>query len=336
MENSSNVLLSICLPTYNRAAHIKRQLSFIVEEALPYLGARIEVLVSNNASTDNTDFEIKNIQKMGRFFYFIQAENLGALRNMHYLVKNATGKYVWIVGDDDILKPGIVERVIGLLEQHQKERLGAVFLGTIDDCARENLIDGIVQWESIEPQGERFGLMRYERENTKIYEFDGPFGDLLFITRSIVLKEAWSQVATIAAYDNLETAPFAAHLLAIRDRTFYVDKQVSVYMTMAQNTWSSKAAEVASIQMLRCFLCLRYLGFSKNEMRQIIIAYLGNARTWIYPFHPKLCFNFKVIVGFSWMIVKNGYLFPFLEGLGRGFFRYLGNRLRIGNAYPIK
>lgn len=325
----AQILLSICMPTFNRAPHIERQLSFIVKEARPYLGCEIEILVSNNASSDETDRVIREIASEAGdvFSYTLQSENIGAICNMVSLIKKARGRYVWVVGDDDILRPGVVARVVGLLKQYENDGLGAVFLGAINDYKRENLIGGAVQWENLTNNGKAFGLMSYDRENMQDYEFHGLFGDLLFITRSIVLREAWLQVAATPAYNCLETTPFAVHLFSIRDRAFFVDEQISIYMTMATNTWLHKAAEVASVDFFQSFLSFRDLGFSESEVKQIATAFLSVGTTWIAPFHPKLAFNPAVIAKFSWMVARNGYLIPFLKGLSRGIGRYLSNHL---------
>lgn|GEM_PF-6449496 len=332
MDENGQILLSICLPTYNRAELIKKQLSFIMEEALPFVGSKIEILVSNNASPDDTGQVITDISaKIGKdlFRYFNQTHNIGAVQNVHFLVGKASGKYVWVVGDDDILRPGTVGRVIGLLERYGKDELGAVFLGIVDDYKREHLREGEILWDELKIAGQRFGLLRYDRENAGDYEFRGPYGDLLFITRSIVLREAWLRVSAEPAYKNLDTAPFAAHLLAIRNRAFYVDEQVSVYMSVARATWSHKAAELSSIENMLCFLSLHRVGIPEAEAGQIINSFLLSTSNWVHAFHPKLSFNPGVIARFVWLVTKEGYLLSFLVGLTRGFARYLHNRLRL-------
>ena len=51
MENGNNdFLLTIAIPTYNRANYLKRALQSIAEQ----YDSRLEILVSNNASEDTT------------------------------------------------------------------------------------------------------------------------------------------------------------------------------------------------------------------------------------------------------------------------------------------
>ena len=49
----NNVLLSICIPTYNRLDHIRRQLDFFKQEGA-FSNEEIQFIVSDNHSTDGT------------------------------------------------------------------------------------------------------------------------------------------------------------------------------------------------------------------------------------------------------------------------------------------
>ena len=51
MENKQP-LLSICIPTYNRAEYLEGALKNIVTDSA--FDSRVEVIISDNASTDNT------------------------------------------------------------------------------------------------------------------------------------------------------------------------------------------------------------------------------------------------------------------------------------------
>lgn len=96
-------LLSVCIPTYNRA-------SFLAEclESLALLGAAywtvIEVVVSDNASTDNTKEVVDKYAKLIPIRYFRNANNIGGERNFFASASHALGKYVWVFGDDDIFE----------------------------------------------------------------------------------------------------------------------------------------------------------------------------------------------------------------------------------------
>ena len=91
-------LLSVCIPTFNNA----RGLRVLLENMLP-LPDDAEIVVSNNASTDNTDGILWDFKKnLGdRLTIHTQDRNVGFSANVAGLPTLATGEYVWMMGDDN-------------------------------------------------------------------------------------------------------------------------------------------------------------------------------------------------------------------------------------------
>jgi acetyltransferase-like isoleucine patch superfamily enzyme len=113
---TKNILLSICIPTFNRAKYLDKCLSTLCSQAKPYENL-IQFIVSDNASTDNT-FEIvkKYIDQSFQIEYHISSENIGADRNVELCYSLAKGKYFWCFGDDDILLDNKLKVVMGLIQ----------------------------------------------------------------------------------------------------------------------------------------------------------------------------------------------------------------------------
>lgn len=107
-------LLTIAIPTYNRAA----QLDVLLRVLEPQLAAfpQVELLVSDNASTDDTPQVIA--AALSRFAFRGQRHevNLGADANFVSCYNSARGHFFWICGDDDILVPGGLAQVMPHLE----------------------------------------------------------------------------------------------------------------------------------------------------------------------------------------------------------------------------
>jgi glycosyltransferase involved in cell wall biosynthesis len=101
----SNVKLSICIPTYNRAVFLKEALNSIISQAT----YQIEIVVSDNASTDNTkDIIEESRNSFAHIQYFRWDENMGADRNYLKVIELAKGEYCWWLGSDDALMDGAV------------------------------------------------------------------------------------------------------------------------------------------------------------------------------------------------------------------------------------
>jgi abequosyltransferase len=104
-------LLTIGIPTYNRARCLERLLAILGKELEGE--TRVELLVSDNASTDGTSTLVEAHGASGTALRYIRnAENLGADRNILQVFNLARGKYVWIFSDDDLIAPGTIHRVL--------------------------------------------------------------------------------------------------------------------------------------------------------------------------------------------------------------------------------
>src|SRR5665647_1113407 len=100
MNNKSHSkILSICIPTYNRAEILSENLENLIHKVSPY---GIRIIVSDNASTDNTAEIVRNAQKKYDYLtYSCNEENFGPDRNFELALKTCDAKYAWLMGDDD-------------------------------------------------------------------------------------------------------------------------------------------------------------------------------------------------------------------------------------------
>ena len=107
-------LLTIAIPTYNRGACLADLLDVLAPQLVGE--ARVELLISDNASPDETPRVIESFRKKGIAVTNNRNEvNIGADANFHRCLEMAKGEYVWLVGDDDIIVPGGLEQVLARL-----------------------------------------------------------------------------------------------------------------------------------------------------------------------------------------------------------------------------
>jgi len=113
----SNITLSICIPTYNRAPFLKQCLDSIVSQFHDELiKSQVDIVISDNGSTDNTTAVVQEYQeKFSNISYFRNTENLGVDKNILQVVDKASGKFVWLLGDDDALFEGSLKYLLALL-----------------------------------------------------------------------------------------------------------------------------------------------------------------------------------------------------------------------------
>ena len=111
--------LTIGIPTFNGSKYIREALDSMVAQFDEIDRKQLEILISDNASTDDTQEIIKEyLDKYPEIFsYYKNQENVGFDRNVDLLFKRARGKYVWIFGDDDIIHENSLKKVLNFLDK---------------------------------------------------------------------------------------------------------------------------------------------------------------------------------------------------------------------------
>jgi glycosyltransferase involved in cell wall biosynthesis len=96
---ADNPLISVVIPTYNRASLIAKTLESVFSQTYPYF----EIIVVDDGSTDNTE-EIVGRMKDARLFYF-KKENAERAAARNYGMSKAKGGYITYLDSDDLLYP---------------------------------------------------------------------------------------------------------------------------------------------------------------------------------------------------------------------------------------
>lgn len=113
----SDIKLSICIPTYNRARHLEKALANFADHyeiPFPY-----EIVVSDNASQDDTRAVVEHFTAKGLpIRYFRQRENCGGVRNIDSAFRHARGVYSMYHADDDSLVIDGLVNAVNYLDAH--------------------------------------------------------------------------------------------------------------------------------------------------------------------------------------------------------------------------
>jgi abequosyltransferase len=104
-------LLTIAIPTYNRAGYLKELLSVLADQLKDE--PRVELIISDNASPDETPSVVQGFVARGlRARYIRNAQNVGPDANFLQCFEQASGKYVWLFSDDDLIVPGGLAKIV--------------------------------------------------------------------------------------------------------------------------------------------------------------------------------------------------------------------------------
>lgn len=197
-------VLSLCIPTYNRREKLARLVNGIQQD-LQNAGGKIEICISDNASTDGTNKLVMELSTHKYISVYRQSENVGFLKNYAAVFSMARGNYVWILGDDDVVVKNGLEKLLQLLE---KESPNYIYVHIASAASNSP-----TYFQNIKPGKHSANVLRsmFSNEGLDMFGFIGshifPKSSLDILTSSTeVLASGWPHlVLVLAASDNLES-----------------------------------------------------------------------------------------------------------------------------------
>ncbi len=114
-------LLSICIPTYNGGKYIQNNIDIIIRQIKEYNLLGVEIIVSDNCSTDNMSDIMAEYQKKypDIIRYNCNDVNVGYDKNVMKCCELAQGKFIHLFGDDDLYSPNGLKRLYDILAKNE-------------------------------------------------------------------------------------------------------------------------------------------------------------------------------------------------------------------------
>jgi glycosyltransferase involved in cell wall biosynthesis len=103
----SHPLISIVLCSYNGERFIKEQIDSILHQTYSH----IELIISDDASTDSTARILNQYKSNDKVKLFFQQENIGPSKNFEFALKQAKGAFIAFSDQDDIWLPQKIEKL---------------------------------------------------------------------------------------------------------------------------------------------------------------------------------------------------------------------------------
>lgn len=272
-------LLTISIPTYNRAQPLDRQLMWLSTELVGYED-ECEIIICDNCSTDNTEEILEKWRKVLSsrisFTYHSNEENIGEMANIVSCLRKATGKFVWSLGDDDSVQNGTVSFLLSKIREHSD--LSVILL---NGCGRDMETNKIVT--------ERFFDSTTDGPSiNSVSEFEHflerGLGGVLFISSAVyrtnLIKKAFLTWRDSAK--NVASQAYWVAFCAARGR-FIVTP--SVYTEYATGTGSPDNDPKRIFKMIFCgipdvYLKLMRLGYSRRFCFSMILQNLRTHTSW--------------------------------------------------------
>lgn len=181
--NKSQPLVSIIVPTYNRANYLCETL----RSALAQSYQNIEVLVFDDASPDNTSEVVAELFTDPRLIYVRHSKNLGINRNWKAGIEAVTGEFFCILNDDDTLDPEFIESLLDPLINNED-----LILSTCDHWMVD--VDGLRLDKESEEASQRFKRNELHQGCLQDFVYEAAVNQSIFIgttlfRRSLVSPE---------------------------------------------------------------------------------------------------------------------------------------------------
>ena len=272
-------LLTISIPTYNRAQMLDRQLKWLASDISGYEGD-CEIIISDNCSTDNTEEVVETwksaLSPRISFTYYSNEENIGGMANIVSCLRKATGKFVWSLGDDDSAQNGTIGYLLSKIKKHSN--LSLILLNGFGRDVRTNKIIT-----------ERFFDSTTDRLSTNsVSEFEHCLatcmGGVLFITSAVyntkLLHKAfltWPESAKNLAAQAYWVAFCAARGSFIVTPSLYTECAMGIGFTDKDPQWMFKMIfrEIPDV-----YLRLMKSGYSRRFCFSMILRNLRTFNSW--------------------------------------------------------
>ena len=109
------MLVSVILPVYNSIEFLEDTINCVLSQTF----TNFEFLISDDCSSDES-LKLCLGYNDDRIKIYDQHTTLGAWRNHEFLLKKGKGKYLFIMGHDDLISENYIERLVDKLEKHDK------------------------------------------------------------------------------------------------------------------------------------------------------------------------------------------------------------------------
>lgn len=264
------MLLSICVPTYNRPKELGFLASSFLSRALQEYGDSLEVLVS-----DNSEGEVASENEhvlFGRIRYSRNEGNIGYAGNIAKCLGLARGEYVWIISDDDLVDWDGFQCLMGAIRENPD--VDVFMLPVRTRTAEGALVDVNTSshWELPRRVSFRDVLLR-----SRI-----PF---LFIA-SAVLKTGGSgsarSWAEIGKNDYFHAVAFL-RMLSAESRVFFLDMVVVSFGSNPEIRFSVRSISESVVEILRLIrdrfsISVSYRGLYEEHLKWLLFDRIGLLR----------------------------------------------------------
>lgn len=121
-DREENIDVTVTIMSFNNA----RYLNQTIDSVLSQEGVRLEVIVRDDCSTDDSVSRMEVFAHDPRFRLEVNERNLGMIANFNRCLDSGTGRYVVVLGSDDLMAPGHLSSLVAAMDAQPQAALAYV------------------------------------------------------------------------------------------------------------------------------------------------------------------------------------------------------------------
>jgi glycosyltransferase involved in cell wall biosynthesis len=308
----SKPLFSVCIPNYNYAKYLGETIQSVLNQTYQ----NFEIIVADNASTDNSvevvkSFEDKRIRLIQNIY------NIGYSGNVDKATSSATGDFMILQLADDMLKPDALEEFAKLIKFHSENNEDVIVCGQI-----ERIYNGKVIGAS-GPTGGRISEIIQKNGKTNIVSNDPKveiyngidiFNILMttnFTTPGPVQATCYSKTLfdKVDGYKSptvtIPDASFGHKICLMKPKVIYYSKPLA-YFRVHDTSFTAETSKMSNIKLLTDNYILS-LEFSDKQLKSAGLSRMDLEKTFI----KHWCLDLPLLYLYTGKIAKCYYYFIF-------------------------
>jgi abequosyltransferase len=274
-------LLSICIPTFNRENYVNFTLDSILDQISEHTN-EVEIIITDDGSKDNTGRVIKEYQNKapGIIKYFYNTKNLGFDKNLINTVEKASGEYCIFVGDDDLLYPGAIKKIINTLKTNKNPFILTNYSRYNNDTEKVD-IERMIKYKN----SQFSNINEFFFTPTPNSKFTILGMNLIYISVIIFNRENWLKYANdykkYIGINFIHSFIFLSILAKEKSNIVYIDEPLVKYRSNNARDWGTDIWQDYHLKLLKE---AKRLNFDKSKiskqqikfiLKQLKSTYLG-------------------------------------------------------------
>lgn len=245
----TNKLISICIPSYNGEKKIANTLDSIISNIEKSKDIRdiLEVIITDDCSTDKTSIIVNEyVKKYSYIKIFNNNINLGMDGNFKQVALNASGKYIWYSGQDDVFLDGSIERAVKAIKRNPEIDIVSVNFSQYSEKKNQFVCESMFHSQSFYPE-------KLDYENDFLFngadEYFSFFNDVPSFLPSIIMKREFWLKTNNDKYFGTYFIQYATILLNINNARILSINKPLIRGLIPFEGWQTNGEKLFSIQL---------------------------------------------------------------------------------------